>query len=92
MTSPLLELEGTWEEIAEQIKALDANKRFRLLLLPETEMEENGQQAPVSDILAELFAAAENAKPEPGKPSSDPYEAEFGEIIAEKYRKQGLNV
>jgi hypothetical protein len=29
---------------------------------------------------------------EPGPPSSDPYQAAFGEIIAEKHRKMGLQL
>lgn len=39
-----------------------------------------------------LLEEAKNLETEPGKPSSDPYEAAFGEIMKEKYRKQGLKL
>jgi antitoxin component of MazEF toxin-antitoxin module len=45
-----------------------------------------------NQVIAELLEEARNVKPEPGKPGNDPQEAEFGEIMKEKYRKQGFHL
>ncbi len=65
MTLPLLELEGTWEEIAAQVPDFSGQK-LRVLVYP---AEENSAAAsatrPIAEILAEIAAtipAAELAK------------------------------
>jgi hypothetical protein len=44
------------------------------------------------EAAARLFAEADRIEREPGTPSSDPYTAAFGEIIAEKHRTMGLQL
>ncbi|HEY3411958.1 MAG TPA: hypothetical protein VGM51_02765 [Armatimonadota bacterium] len=87
--------EGTWEEIKKRGEGL-ANRRVRLILLPEGADEqpngENGQR--LSEQLADLVNQAESldaTSPESAQ-STDPYEIAYGEIVAEKFRKQGFNV
>ena len=65
MSTPLLELEGTWDEIAAQMPDFSGQK-LRVLVYPATE---NGAQAqdtrPIAAVLAEIAAtipAAELAK------------------------------
>lgn len=65
MTIPLLELEGTWEEIADQVPDFSGQK-LRVLVYP---AEENSTAAPatrpIAEVLAEIAAtipAAELAK------------------------------
>jgi hypothetical protein len=65
MTIPLLELEGTWEEIAAQVPDFSGQK-LRVLVYP---AEENSTAAPptqpIAEVLAEIAAtipAAELAK------------------------------
>ena len=57
MTTPLLELEGTWEEIAVQIPDFSGQK-LRVLVYPATD---NGTEAPdtrpIAEVLAEIGAA-----------------------------------
>jgi hypothetical protein len=56
MTTPLLELEGTWEEIAAQIPDF-AGQKLRVLVYP---AEENSIAAhdtrPMAEVLAEIAA------------------------------------
>ncbi len=49
-------------------------------------------QARYNQTIAELLEEAKRIKREPGIPSSDPHEAEFGEIMKEKYRTQGFSL
>ena len=57
MTTPLLELEGTWEEIAARIPDFSGQK-LRVLVYPATD---NGTEAPetrpIAEVLAEIAAA-----------------------------------
>lgn len=52
MTTPLLELEGTWAEIAAQIPDF-ASQKLRVLVYP---VEENSTAAPDSRPIAEVLA------------------------------------
>ena len=56
MTTPLLELEGTWEEIAAKIPDFSGQK-LRVLVYP---AEENSPEAhetrPIAEVLAEIAA------------------------------------
>jgi AbrB family looped-hinge helix DNA binding protein len=52
--------------------------------------DERLDQADYDLLAAELLAEARSVRPEPGKPLTDPQEAAFGEMIKEKYRKQGF--
>lgn len=86
-------LEGTWEELsahAEQLKG----RRLRLIVLPqETTVSDTGiNEAALREAAMRLFAESDNLAREPGKPSSDPQENTFGDILTEKYRKIGLKL
>ena len=86
-------LEGTWEELSTHAEEFKGRK-LRLIVLPE-EAEATGaltDEQKLREIAARLRAEADNLEREPGKPSSDPYQTAFGEIIAEKYRKMGLKL
>jgi bifunctional DNA-binding transcriptional regulator/antitoxin component of YhaV-PrlF toxin-antitoxin module len=63
----------------------------------EVRLETKNGMSPIATIdydqvIAELLAEAQRIQPEPGKPGSDPHEAAFGEIMKEKYRKQGFRL
>jgi len=84
-------LEGTFDEVSAQLldraEELRAYGRLRLIVVPD-----QASQPDYDSVLAELFAAADNLVAEPGKPHSDPHEAQVSRLIAEKFRKQGLDV
>jgi len=65
MTTPLLELEGTWEEIAAQIPDF-AGQKLRVLVYPAEEHSTAVPDTrPIAEVLAEIAAtipAAELAK------------------------------
>ena len=52
----------------------------------------NADQAYYDREIANLLEEASRLKPEPGNSSSDPHEAAFGEIMKEKFRKQGFDI
>lgn len=88
--------EGTWEEIKKRGEGL-ANRRVRLILLPggtEIELADGTDGQGLSKALAELVEQAEHLNLTPAGPPqyTDPHEAAFGEIVAEKFRKQGFSV
>lgn len=86
-------LEGTWEELSAHAEEFKGRK-LRLIVLPE-EAEATGtltDEQKLCEIAARLFGEADNIEREPGKPSSDPHEKAFGEIITEKYQKMGLKL
>jgi hypothetical protein len=57
MTTPLFELEGTWEEIAAQIPDF-ADQKLRVLVYPVTEHDpEKADTRPIAEVLAEIAAA-----------------------------------
>jgi hypothetical protein len=57
MTTPLLELEGTWEEIIAQIPDFSGQK-LRVLVYPATEHSaEDHDNHPIAEALAEIAAA-----------------------------------
>lgn len=57
MTTPLLELEGTWEEIAAKMPDF-ADQKLRVLVYPITEKSsELPSTRPIAEILAEIAAA-----------------------------------
>jgi hypothetical protein len=62
MTTPLLELEGTWAEIAAQIPDF-AGQKLRVLVYP---AEETGTAAhdarPIAEVLAEIAATISPAE------------------------------
>jgi hypothetical protein len=57
MTTPLLDLEGTWEEIVAQIPNFSGQK-LRVLVYPATgESAEGHGTRPIAEVLAEIAAA-----------------------------------
>lgn len=57
MTTPLLELEGTWEEIIAQIPNFSGQK-LRVLVYPATGIPtEEHDTRPIAEVLAEIAAA-----------------------------------
>jgi hypothetical protein len=57
MTTPLLELEGTWEEIVAQIPDFSGQK-LRVLVYPATGHSAEGPDTrPIAEVLAEIAAA-----------------------------------
>ena len=57
MTTPLLELEGTWEEIMAQIPDFSGQK-LRVLVYSATENSIEGHDTrPIAEVLAEIAAA-----------------------------------
>ena len=85
--------EGTWEELATYAETFKGRK-LRLIVLPvaaETTARIT-DELQLREAAARLFAEADCIEREPGTPSSDPYKTAFGEIVAEKYRKMGLQL
>jgi len=57
MTTPLLEVEGTWEEIVAQIPDFSGQK-LRVLVYPATGHSAEGHDArPIAEVLTEIAAA-----------------------------------
>ena len=57
MTTPLLEIEGTWEEIVAQIPDFSGQK-LRVLVYPATGHKAEDRDArPIAEVLAEIAAA-----------------------------------
>jgi hypothetical protein len=57
MTTPLLEIEGTWEEIVTQIPDFSGQK-LRVLVYPATGHSVEGHDTrPIAEVLAEIAAA-----------------------------------
>jgi hypothetical protein len=92
MTQPEV-FEGTWEELAAYAEAFKGRK-LRLIVLPvAAEATARGtDELRLREAAARLFAEADCIERAPGTPSSDPYKAALGEIIAEKHRKMGLQL
>ena len=44
------------------------------------------------EAAAKIIEEADKEERQPGKPSNDPYEAAYGELIAEKCRKLGFKL
>lgn len=86
-------LEGTWEELVSHAGKLKG-RRLRVIILPaEAEAAEaSTDQTTLRETATRLFSEADTLEREPGKPSSDPHEKAFGEIVTEKYRKMGLKL
>ena len=85
--------EGTWEELATYAETFKGCK-LRLIVLPvaaETTASIT-DELQLREAAARLFAEEDCIEREPGTPSSDPYKTAFGEIVAEKYRKMGLQL
>lgn len=62
MTTPLLELEGTWEEIVTQIPDLSGQK-LRVIVYPATgSRAEAHETRPIAEVLAEIAAAIPTAE------------------------------
>jgi hypothetical protein len=86
--------EGTWEELAAHAETFKGRK-LRLIVLPvaaETTAASGTDELRLREAAARLFAEADCIERMPGTPSSDPYKATFGDIIAEKHRKIGLRL
>ena len=85
--------EGTWEDLAAYAETFKGRK-LRLIVLPvAAETTARGtDELRLREAAARLFAEADCIERAPGTPSSDPYKATFGEIIAEKHRKMGLRL
>jgi hypothetical protein len=57
MTTPLFELEGTWEEIVAQIPNFSGQK-LRILVYPATENSAEGHDTrPIAEVLGEIASA-----------------------------------
>jgi hypothetical protein len=57
MTTPLLDLEGTWEEIVAQLPSFSGQK-LRVVVYPATETSTEGHDTrPIAEVLAEIAAA-----------------------------------
>lgn len=85
-------IEGTWEEIAEHGEQL-SGKRVRLTVLDET-YPENGntttiETKPSSEVLAELTGVIDSRATSPTLPRK---RSAYGELVVEKFRKQGLKL
>lgn len=84
-------MEGTWDEVSAQLsdraEELRSYGKLRLIVLREDVPQQDYEAA-----LAELFEAADKLEAEPGKPPTDPHEANVMQMIAEKFRQQGLKV
>ena len=85
--------EGTWEELAARAETFKG-RQLRLIVLPEAAAptERVTDERQLREAAARLFAEADRIEREPGTLSSNPYQAAFGEIIAEKHRKMGLRL
>jgi hypothetical protein len=86
-------LEGTWEELAAHAGEFKG-RRLRVIILP-TEDKVAGagtDQTTLRETAMRLFTEADTIAREPGKPSGDPHEKTFGEIVTEKHRKIGLKL
>jgi hypothetical protein len=85
--------EGTWEELAAHAETFKGRK-LRLIVLPVAAAITVSvtDELQLHEAAARLFAEADRIQYEPGTPSSDPYKTAFGEIIAEKHRKMGLQL
>jgi hypothetical protein len=85
--------EGTWEELAAHAETFKGRK-LRLIVLPvAAETTARGtDELRLREVAARLFAEADCIERVPGTPSSDPYKAAFGDILAEKHRKMGLQL
>jgi hypothetical protein len=77
--------EGTWEELAVHAETFKGRK-LRLIVLPGAADTTDSvpDERRLREAATRLFAEADCIEREPGTPSSDPYKAAFGEIIAEK--------
>jgi hypothetical protein len=83
--------EGTWEELVTQAGKFKG-RRLRVIILPSEASKASAEQTTLRETAMRLFSEADTIEREPGKPSSDPHEKAFGEIVAEKHRKMGLKV
>jgi hypothetical protein len=57
MTPPLLEIEGTWEEIVAQIPNFSGQKLRVLVYLATDNSAEGHDTRPIAEVLAEIAAA-----------------------------------
>ncbi|MCC6442325.1 MAG: hypothetical protein IT210_02590 [Armatimonadetes bacterium] len=71
---------------------MDAAECARRLLAERLPLLAGTYREPEDESLTVLFEAAEALKAEPGQASEDPYEQVFGEIVADKFRRQGFKV
>jgi hypothetical protein len=87
-------IEGTREQVLEQIHALpDNDVRYRVLLVPEEiDVEAMDEQERLRQIGRELFAQADAVEREPGEYDSTSDEAKVAEMVKEKYRRMGMRV
>ena len=85
--------EGTGKS-SRLMRKLFKGRKLRLIVLPvAAETTARGtDELRLREAAARLFAEADCIERVPGTPSSDPYKAAFGEIIAEKHRKMGLQL
>lgn len=83
-------IEGTWEEIAEHGGQL-SGKRVRLTVLDET-YPENGNTTTMEtnpEVLAALTGVIDSRATSPTSPRK---RSAYGELVVEKFRKQGLKL
>ncbi|MCG3160940.1 MAG: hypothetical protein JMDDDDMK_02016 [Acidobacteria bacterium] len=84
-------LEGSWEEVAQRASEFEG-KRVVLIVLESA--AQNGNQAhfegrPLLEALEELVGVIDSREPAASFPQK---KSEWGEIITEKFRKQGLKL
>lgn len=85
-------IEGTWEEIAEQGGQL-SGKRVRLTVLDEISPEDRNttmrEANSTKEVLAALSGVIDSRATSPTAPRK---RSAYGELVVEKFRKQGLKL
>ena len=77
-----LVLEGTWEEVAQRAGEL-AGRKVKLIVLDEPSPERS-----LADALQGIAGVIDSTEESPDRHPPTP----FSEILAEKFRKQGLKI
>lgn len=85
-------IEGTWEEIAEQGGQL-SGKRVRLTVLDEISSENGNTTTTEATSTTEVLAALSGVIDSRDTPPTVPCKrSAYGELVVEKFRKQGLKL
>lgn len=87
-----LKEDGSFTIPQEAVESLGLHPGDEIQVRIETGDDIVHNQAYYEGKLAEFLEEAKRLKPEPGKQMKDPHEAAFGEMLKEKYRKQGFNL
>ena len=85
-------IEGTWEEIAEQGGQL-SGKRVRLTVLDEIYAENGNTTTTEANLTTEVLAALSGVIDSRATfPTTPRKRSAYGELVVEKFRKQGLKL